>query len=244
MISLLRVLIIIVPVTVVYAIRIAWAVMRDAPDAKCVCEAIPRKWAKVLLKAARVDVVLENAEVIDPEAPQVMVANHSSWFDVLALSAFMPGPYAFVAKQEISRVPFFGPSVGACGHIYIDRSDRQKAMESLDRARKRLEEDGPTVIMFPEGTRSATGEVKAFKKGAFVLAIQTGTEVVPTAIFGAREAMKKGSLLVHPGTVRIRFGTPISVEGLQVDDRNELTRRAREALIGLLGAEGTTHRTN
>ena len=234
MISLLRVLVVIVPATVYYAFCIAWGVWRGGEKARCVCSYVPRAWSSLMLKAARVDVVLENPEVIDEERPQVLVANHTSWFDVLALAAHLPGPYAFVAKKEIAKVPFFGPAVGACGHIYIDRGDRQAAMESLAVARQRLEDDGPTVIMFPEGTRSASGELQSFKKGAFVLALQTGTDVVPAAIFGSRETMRKGSLLVRPGTIRVRFGTPIPVGDYSLEQRNELTRDARAALQEIL----------
>jgi 1-acyl-sn-glycerol-3-phosphate acyltransferase len=99
-----------------------------------------------------------------------------------------------------------------------------------------LEEERPTVIMFPEGTRSATGELQPFKKGAFVLAIQTGADVVPTAILGSRAVMRKNSLLIHAGTVTIRFGTPIPVATLTMDQRDELMHETRDALARLLAA--------
>jgi 1-acyl-sn-glycerol-3-phosphate acyltransferase len=97
-----------------------------------------------------------------------------------------------------------------------------------------LEKERPTIIMFPEGTRSATGTLQRFKKGAFVLGIQTGAEVVPAAIVGSRAVMPKGSLKIRPGTITIRFGRPLSVEGLEIGNRDELTRRAHEAVAGLL----------
>ena len=179
-------------------------------------------------------VEFENPEAIDPERSQVLVANHTSWFDVLALAAHIPGSYRFVAKKELEKIPFFGPAWLACGHISIDRSDRKAAIRSLAEAREKLERDHPTIILFPEGTRSRTGELLPFKKGAFVLALQTGVEVVPAAIMGSRDVMKKGSFLVYPGTVRIRFGEPIAVEGLEMEDRDALTGRARDAVQGLL----------
>ncbi len=178
--------------------------------------------------------MLENEGVIDPERAQILVVNHQSWFDVLALATHLPGGYRFVAKKEIEKAPLFGPSIRRCGHIFIDREDRAKALESLARAKEILEKERPTIIMFPEGTRSATGELQRFKKGAFVLGIQTGVEIVPAAITGSREVMHKGSLLIRPGTVTIRFGDPIPVEGLEMQDRDELTRRAHGAVAGLL----------
>ena len=230
MIRLLFVVVAAIPGTIYYAFRIGWGVFRGGEKAQCVCAYVPRAWSKLMLRAAGVEVVLENAEAIDPEAPQVVVANHVSWFDVPVLAAFLPGPYVFVAKKEIERTPFFGRAVKACGHIFIDRKDRGQAMEMLGNARQRLEDDGPSIIMFPEGTRSGSGELQRFKKGAFVLAIQTGSDVVPTAIFGSRDVMRKGSFWIRPGTIRVRFGEPISVDGYTVDQRDELTNKAWDAL--------------
>lgn len=239
----LRVLLMALPSTVWYGIRILWAARKGGERARCACERLPRAWARSLLWAAGVEVEMENAEVIDPERPQVLVANHVSWFDVLALTVYLPGPFRFVAKKELEKIPFFGPSWLACGHISIDRQDRNAAIRSLAEAREKLDRESPTVILFPEGTRSTDGRLLPFKKGAFVLAIQTGVEVVPAAISGSREIMRKGSFLIYPGTVRIRFGEPIRVEGMGMEDRAELTDRARSAVRGLL-EDTTTTTTN
>jgi len=233
-IRLLAVLLVIAPLTLWHAVRILWAMAWKSPRLPCVCENVPRAWSGFLLRLTGVRVVLENEEAIDPDRPQILVANHQSWFDVLALAAHLPGAYRFVAKKEIEKAPLFGPSIRRCGHIFIDREDRAKALETLARVRDTLEKERPTIIMFPEGTRSATGELLRFKKGAFVLGIQTGTEIVPAAIVGSRDIMPKGSLLIRPGTITVRFGQPIPVEALEMDDRDELTRRAHEAIRGLL----------
>jgi len=190
-----------------------------------------------------VDVVIENLDVIDSERPQILVANHSSWYDVLVLLS-VPGTSLFVAKKELSRVPIFGRAIGGCGHIFIDRQDRNAAVQSLAGARELLEKESPTIIMFPEGTRTRTGELQRFKKGAFVLAIQTGVEVVPAAIIGSRDVMRKGSLRIRPGTITLRFGVPIPVEGLGMDDRNELTEQARTAVRDLQADATRTDRKN
>ena len=238
-IRLLLVLIFIIPATVWHGLIMIWAVHRKSPNASCICDERPRRWARMILKLSGVKVELENIEVIDPDHPQVLVANHVSWYDVLALVAYIPGRFLFVAKKELESVPFFGSAVRSCGHIFIDRGDRNRAVESLGVAREVLEKESPTIIMFPEGTRSADGQLKAFKKGAFVLAIQAGVDVVPAAIFGSREVMRKGSLLIRPGMVRVRFGEPIPVAGLGIENRNELTQRAREALESLQASAAT-----
>jgi 1-acyl-sn-glycerol-3-phosphate acyltransferase len=229
-----------VPATIWYVSRILWAVYRNAPDQRCVCDWVPKKWAQVLLRAAGVRVVLENEEAIDRDAPQILVANHVSWVDVLTLAAFTPGRYVFVAKKEVENILYFGRAVRACGHIFIDRQDHQKALQSLEVAKKKLEEERPTVIMFPEGTRSATGELQPFKKGAFVLAIQTGAEIVPTAILGSRAVMPKGSFRIRPGTVTVRFGTPLPVAGLATEQRDGLMEQSRDALKRLLAAPASS----
>jgi 1-acyl-sn-glycerol-3-phosphate acyltransferase len=237
-IGFLRFALVAIPATIWYASQVVWASWRKSEKLPSVCEWVPRTWSKLLLRTAGVRVVLENAEVIDPERPQVLVSNHVSWFDVLALAAWLPGPYRFVAKKELEKVPMFGPAWLACGHISIDRQDRNRAIDSLGVARKRLKEERPTVILFPEGTRSPTGELRSFKKGAFVLAIQANVEVVPAAILGSREVMAKGSWKIRTGrTITVRFGEPIAVEGLRVEDRDDLTGRAHAAVAALLAAD-------
>jgi len=234
-IGLIRVILVAIPSTIYYAFRIAWASRSRRPEQRRMLEDAPRKWSRLMLRAAGVRVVLENEGVIDPDRPQILVANHVSWFDVPAVAGHLPGKYRFVAKQELTKVPLFGPAWQAAGHIAIDRYDRTKAIDSLAEARRKLEEDRPTVVMFAEGTRSPTGELRPFKKGAFILGIQTGVEVVPAAILGSREVMSKGSWWIHTGrTIRIRFGTPIPVDGLAMKDRDSLTERAHRAVAALL----------
>lgn len=236
MLRLILIAVVIVPATLWYGGLVAWAAFRRSPRLSCVCNDAPRRWSGLLLRLAGANVVFENVEVIDPNQPQILVANHVSWFDVLALAASLPGRYVFVAKKELGKVPVFGGALQACGHILIDRQDRNRAVESLAEAQAKLEAESPTIIMFPEGTRSRTGALMPFKKGAFVLAIQTRVDIVPAAITGSREVMRKGSLLVRPGTIRVRFGDPIEVGGLAFDDRNELTERAQEAVAQLQAA--------
>ena len=232
MIRLIGVFVWIVPATIWFGGRMIWAVLRDSKNRRCICRESPQRWAHQLLGISGVNIEFENLELIDSERPQVVIANHTSWYDVLAL-VHVPGTTLFVAKKELSKIPIFGRAIGGCGHIFIDRQDRNAAVQSLGAAKDLLEKESPTVIMFPEGTRSKTGELQKFKKGAFVLAIQTGVDIVPAAIIGSRDVMNKGSWKITPGTITVRFGTPIPVEGLGMDDRNELTERARAAVLDL-----------
>jgi 1-acyl-sn-glycerol-3-phosphate acyltransferase len=234
-IGLLRMILVGIPATLWYGSQAVWLGWRKSDRLPCRCPEIARGWARAMLRAAGVKVVLENAEAINPEHPQILVANHVSWFDVVAIAGFVPGAFRFVAKKELERVPVFGPAWKACGHISVDRHDHQRAVESLAEARRVLERDRPTVILFAEGTRSLDGELRPFKKGAFVLAIQTGVEVVPAAVLGSYEVMRKGSWMIRTGrTVTVRFGAPIPVQGLEMEDRDALTRQAHDAVAALL----------
>ena len=209
--------------------RARWA----SPRLRDVCGRIPRRWAELILKAAGVEVLVEGAEHLRRDAPQILVLNHQSWFDILALTAYLPVDYRFVAKKELEGIPIFGSVWQACGHISIDRDDLQKSIGSLERAAEVVRRERPTLIMFPEGTRSMTGELAPFKKGAFVLAIRMGAPVVPAAILGTREVMLKGDWRVRPGKVRIRIGAPIPVQELGHHDRDALARAARDAVAQL-----------
>lgn len=234
MIRFFVVLISVAPATIWHGTRMIWATWRKSPNADCICEDGPREWAKAILRLSAASVELENEGVLDANRPQILVANHQSWYDVLALLAEVPGRSVFVAKKELRKIPLFGPAAAACGQIFIDRKDRSQAVQSLQVANSKLEEASPTIIMFPEGTRSATGALGPFKKGAFVLAIQSGVDIVPAAISGSREIMEKGSLRIRAGSsIRVRFGEPISVEGLAVEDRNALTEQAWQAVKAL-----------
>lgn len=237
MIGLLRAAAAAVLATAWYGLRILWPAARGSAVLPRRCEECPRAWARMILRWTGTRVEVEHAERIVEGRPQILVANHVSWFDVLALAGHLPGSYRFVAKKELAGVPVFGPAWLACGHISIDRQDLGSAIESLAEARRRLEREGPTVILFPEGTRSESGELRPFKKGAFVLAIETGVEVVPAALLGTREIMRKGRWGVRTGrTIRVRIGEPIPVLGLGKQDRDDLARRARDAVAALLAS--------
>ncbi len=236
MIRLLCVLVVIVPWTIYLTLEILWHLYTKSARLDCVCKAVPRRWSSVLLRAAGVKVVAENAEGLDRDAPQILVSNHVSWFDVLAICVATPGRIYFVSKKEVRRAPFLGKSIEVCGHIFIDRSDRKAALDTLVGLRERLAREKPIIIMFPEGTRSDTGELQSFRKGAFVLAIQAGADVVPTAVLGSRAVMKKHSLLIHSGTITVRFGKPIEVAGMTMEGREQLMSDSREALARLLAA--------
>jgi 1-acyl-sn-glycerol-3-phosphate acyltransferase len=170
-----------------------------------------QKWARAILRASGVPIRLVGFENIRPDTPQIVVSNHVSGFDIFALAAVLPAPFSFVGKEELNRIPFFGRAWRAAGHISIDRSNRQRAIATLQEAGRRIRDERSTVIIFAEGTRSTTGELLPLKKGAFALAVESGVPIVPTVIVDSEHIMRGKLGKVHPTEITIRFGEPMSI---------------------------------
>jgi 1-acyl-sn-glycerol-3-phosphate acyltransferase len=187
-----------------------------------------------MVRLAGVRVRMEGAEREKLDRPLIVVANHLSWYDVFVLAGFFPGRSRFVAKDELRKIPLFGAAWETCGHVRVNRGDRAEAVRSLNEAGDRIHRERLNVIVFPEGTRSPDGSLLPFKKGAFVLALQTGVPILPVGISGSRDVMAKGSFRIRPGEIVVRVGEPIPVDGLTVADRDALMARARADVQALL----------
>lgn len=197
-------------------------------------DSIPRWWARWILWATGARVELVGLENVSHDRAQIIVANHVSWYDVLALAAYTPKRYRFVAKKELARVPLWGHAWLAAGHIAVDRADNQRAVASLDRAGRTIREDNSSVIIFPEGTRSRTGDLQPFKKGAFVLALHNGIEIVPVGVQGTRHVLARDSWRIRSGRIIVRFGRPVSPAAYDIRRRDELIARVRSEVEQLL----------
>lgn len=191
-----------------------------------------RNWARDALRASGVRYRLHGLERVPQGQPVVFASNHQSMFDIFLVLAALPGSVRFVAKKELASVPLLGAAMRAAGHIYIDRQNRQAAFEAYEEAAITIRQ-GLSAVVFPEGTRSRTGELIPFKKGPFVLAIAAGVPVVPAYCAGTFTLMRKGSRRLAPHPIALFFGQPIPTAGLTYDDREQLmdqTRRAIEEL--------------
>ena len=203
---------------------------------KHACERCPRRWSRLVLRCAGVRLRVSGVDAVDWSRPAILVANHQSWFDVFALLVAVPGKLRFVAKEELGRIPIFGRAWRGCDHMPIDRSDRRRAIASLNQTGEKLREESLIVTMFPEGTRSLDGRLYSFKKGAFVLAIRTGVAILPVGISGSGAVMPKGSFRVRSGEIHIRVGRPIEAGGLGHANRDALAAESRRAVAALAGA--------
>ncbi len=190
---------------------------------------VGRNWVAWILSACGIRVVSEGVDDLDPSRPAVFMSNHQSVIDIAALVHTIPFGFRFVVKRELTRIPFFGWPVSLGGHVIIDRGDRPKALRSLAKAADQIA-GGTHVIMYPEGTRSPTGRLQAFKKGGFHLAITAQVPIIPVTVSGTQRITPKRSLRIESGQVKIRYGKPIPTKGLTPADRHALAEEVRQAI--------------
>jgi 1-acyl-sn-glycerol-3-phosphate acyltransferase len=177
-------------------------------------------WCRGILWISGVKLVVHGGERLSDRDGQVYIANHVSWYDIFALAAVIPR-YTWVAKAELQRIPLFGSAAKSAGIIFIDRDNRKAAFESYRVAADEVKR-GRSVIICPEGTRGRDYHLRPFKKGPFVLAIASQSEIIPTLVYGTREVMPKGSFLIRGGTVHLHFLEPVPTRGYTYDDRARL----------------------
>jgi 1-acyl-sn-glycerol-3-phosphate acyltransferase len=226
-------------VSVTYVLRFAliiaytvfWGVpaMLVAPFSGEAIVWIGRTWLGWIFHACGIRVEAEGLAHIDRTQSYVFMSNHQSVLDIGALVLTLPVSWRFVAKRELTWIPFFGWALGLSDQIVIDRGNRAKAVRSLARAAERVRR-GVNVIIFPEGTRSPTGAMREFKSGGFHLAIQAQVPILPTTVSGSHELIPKRSLKVQSGTIKVVYGTPIPTRGMRPEQRDVLKTLVREAI--------------
>ncbi len=166
----------------------------------------------------------------------VYCSNHESNVDPPILFTALHRRMHILYKHEIDRIPVLARAFRMGGFIPIDRRNKESAMRSIEKGAASIRA-GHSFLIFPEGTRSRTEEMLPFKKGGFIMAIKAGAPIVPIAISGGRDAMKRGSAIIRPVAVSIRVGEPIETADVHIDDRGELIGRVRQRIAALL-AEG------
>jgi 1-acyl-sn-glycerol-3-phosphate acyltransferase len=190
---------------------------------------LARLWSRLVLLTSRVRWEASADPALDPRRPSVYAANHQSQFDIPALVLAMPADFRMVAKRSLAHIPIFGWALRLAGFVFIDRSNRESAIQTLDQAAKRLRR-GTSIVVFAEGTRSRDGTLLPFKRGGFVMALKAGVPVVPVTIHGGAGILPKGSLWIRPGAIQVHFGAPIETTGYTYETRDRLADRVREAI--------------
>jgi 1-acyl-sn-glycerol-3-phosphate acyltransferase len=183
------------------------------------CDARLRKWSRSLIERAKVDLEVTGLEKVPRHRAFVVMSNHQSHFDIPILYRLWPGRLRMVAKIELFRVPIWGRAMRVAGFVPVDRTGgRQRSQAALAQAAEALEQ-GTSIWIAPEGTRSMDGRLGPFKKGGFRLAIDTGAPIVPIALDGSIDIIRKKTKLVHRGVrVRATVGAPVEVSDRSLDD--------------------------
>ena len=179
---------------------------------------------------------VRNPQFIQHDRAAVYAVNHTSNVEPPILYAVLSPLFPrlrILYKAELRKLPILVRAFDLAGFVPLERGNREQSLPAIERAAAALRE-GNSFLIFPEGTRSRSGELLPFKKGGFILALQGQAPVVPVAITGARDAMHKGSLIIRPVRIIIRFGQPIETSGLGMQDRDTLIVRARAAVASLL----------
>ena len=195
---------------------------------------MPILWARTIALVTPARVLVSGRENIDPQQSYVVTANHLSYFDIIAIYGWLGIDFRWVMKQELIKVPVLGYACKVLGHVFIDRSNSESAIDSINAARSRLK-NGTSIFFFPEGTRSSDGRIQPFKKGAFRLAQELNLPILPITMSGSQNICPARTLDVMPGTINVIIHKPIPANSdLEV---SELATQARDAIISSLPEE-------
>ena len=174
-------------------------------------------WARLTAYAAFMRIKITGRNNIDNSQSYVVVVNHQSAMDIIALYGWLGIDFRWVMKQEIRKVPFLGYACYRVGHVYIDRKNQSAAIQSLEVAKERVH-SGTSVLFFPEGTRTSSSALKPFKKGAFNLAIEYQIPIVPTTYYDCKRLFSWDFFKGSPGTFRVKQHAFIDTKGMNVKD--------------------------
>jgi 1-acyl-sn-glycerol-3-phosphate acyltransferase len=191
---------------------------------------VARAWARMLLRIAGAQVTAVGAENVDPDVAYVICPNHVSYMDTPVLLSYVPANFRFLARKELFQIPFLGGHLKRAGNISVPLEDPRGSLKVLSHAGHAMKQNGLSLLIFPEGGRSVTGEMEPFKDGAAYLAIKGEVPILPVAIIGIRDVLAMHSHHVRPGRVTIRIGKPIETAGMRSHDRGALTQSVFDAI--------------
>ena len=190
---------------------------------------VARMWARSIMFASRIKVTVNGLANIDPTQSYVYMSNHQSNFDIPVLLAYLPVQFRWLAKAELFKIPIFGRAMGGAGYIKIDRYNQESAFESINEAARKMK-NGVSAMIFPEGTRSRDGNIRSFKKGGFVMAVNAGVPIVPIVLKGTWTIMDKSSLIINTGEVSLNILAPIATTGYTRETKDDLIKSVRAVI--------------
>jgi 1-acyl-sn-glycerol-3-phosphate acyltransferase len=223
------------PVFIIYTIiesAVArWILRTDKENALERTERLAQRWTRRFMSIPPISLSVEGLDNVEPGEQYIVVSNHLSNFDIPVTVRAMPFRTRFIAKHEIGKVPLFGKAAEGVGVVMIDRDSVRSNHEALNQAIKQSLDDGNSILVFAEGTRSRTGEMQEFRRGAARIALATGMDILPIVVHGTFEVNPPGSPVVYPGEVTVRILPPISIDGYTAQDVRALTDEVRSTIL-------------
>jgi 1-acyl-sn-glycerol-3-phosphate acyltransferase len=190
---------------------------------------IAANWARVICAMTPVWVTVEGAENADPTKTYVVACNHQSQYDIFLVYGWLKLDLKWVLKSELRKIPGIGIGCEKAGHIYVDRSNPEQSRLAIREALDSVG-DGVGILFFPEGTRSLTGKMGSFKKGAFRVATSQNLPILPVTLVGTRNIQRAKTLTVFPGKIHMVIHPAIEVSGGEAEDIRELMAKTKEAI--------------
>ncbi|KAA3617119.1 MAG: 1-acyl-sn-glycerol-3-phosphate acyltransferase [Calditrichaeota bacterium] len=188
-----------------------------------------RLWGRSLLWLSGSKLIIEGLENIEPDKAYVFAANHLGALDIPGVIFAIPQTARFIAKKELFRIPLFSMGMRNSGMLKIDRGNSEEARKTLDEAIGTIK-NGCSVVIFPEGTRSKSGQIQNFKKGAFILALNGRIPIIPTVIMGTQHSVSKNNL-IKSGSIKIKFLPAIDTTNADYEQRNKLVQIVKENIV-------------
>ena len=195
-------------------------------------------WARIFCRMAFVSVEVKGRENIDPDTSYVFVANHQGAYDIFSLFGYLGRNFRWMMKESLRKIPFVGWACKAAGQIFVDNSSVSSTRRTMQEAEKQLR-GGMSLTVFPEGARTWDGNMRRFKKGAYMLAVEFNLPVVPVTIDGAFDVLPRFKFLPRPGHIKITIHRPIQPSG-DGHDLTALMEQSREAIASVLPLRSTT----
>ena len=187
-------------------------------------------WARLMILITPVFVKVRVKGKFSRKQSFVIVANHQSYYDIFILYGCIRRDIKWVMKQELKRVPGLNFGSRAIGHIFIDRTSAKAALKSIADAKAVLK-DGICVVFFPEGSRSSTGQIGKFKKGAFKTALDLGLPILPVTIKGTNKIMPANTFNILPGKVEMIIHEPLDINNYTYENVEELMDKVRDIIV-------------
>lgn len=187
-------------------------------------------WSRSFFRLLFIPVEIEGLEHLQEGQSYVFVANHQSMFDVWLVYGWLPVIFKWMMKKELGRIPFVGTACRCAGHVMVDRSNPRAAVLSMQQVKRALQ-GGACTVIFPEGTRSKTGAVGPFKRGAFKIALDLKLPVVPLSISGCYQMLPKGKWWFNWSRVKLVVGEPQDLTQYDRTQENEAIEHVRQLVI-------------